>query len=309
MEGRFTLSPGEERLRPSPEDVAFYRNHGWFLTPPLFTERELASVREAGERFYRGERDRLLPIRPSRTAYWQPGDGDGQRHNDYIAYESDAVRTILCKPLVGAIAARLIGTPSVRLWSSTLIHKPSDPDEPSNVVPWHTDRHHWQVCTSDDLITAFIPLHDCDVEHGTLTVLDSSHTWDDLPPQPGDDPNRHFAGRPRQAMDSAVRAAASYNGATVQPVPLRFRAGQVSFHHCRTYHGSGPNLSGSPRQVVTIRFQEASNRWRPVTDPSGSPVVYSHDSLVRRTDDGHPDYSDPEFCPVLWSDDPRPQHP
>jgi hypothetical protein len=29
-------------------------------------------------------------------------------------------------------------------------------------------------------------------------------------------------------------------------------------------------------------------------------VQYNHDTLVRRTPDGRPDYSDPDYCPVLW---------
>lgn len=304
MDNRFSFTPEEQSLLPSAADVAFYREHGWFQPPPLFQEKELAEVTRAGERFYNGERDRTLPRKPADTAYWEPAHGDVLRHNDYIAYESETIRRILCKPLIGAIAARLIGTKSVRLWSSTLIHKPSRGDEPSNIVPWHTDRHHWQICTSDELITAFIPLHECTDEHGSLTVIDGSHRWRDLPPAPGDDPNQHFANRPREALDSALQAVADHNGASVRRIPLRYRLGQVSFHHCRTYHGSGPNLSSRPRQVVTIRFQEQSNRWRPARTPAGEPVIYSHDALVRRTAEGHPDYSDPDFCPVLWEEGP-----
>jgi hypothetical protein len=38
---------------------------------------------------------------------------------------------------------------------------------------------------------------------------------------------------------------------------------------------------------------------------AGGVVQYNHDVLVRATADGHPDYTDPEFCPVLWSQDQR----
>lgn len=296
------LTPSEQRLLPSPDDIDFYRRHGWFLSPPLFSPAELSEAIEASDQFYRGERDRTLPRKPAGTAYWEPKHGDVHRHNDYIVYENAALSRIFCKPLIGAVAARLIGTSLVRLWSSTLIYKPARKDEQSNIVPWHMDRHHWQTCTSDDLMTAFIPLHDCNEEHGTLTVLDGSHRWEELPPQPGDDPTRHFAERSAEALQSAVEAIASHNGASVDPVPLRYRAGQVSFHHCRTYHSSGPNLSPDARRVLTIRFQERSNTWCSAHTHSGVPVVYSHDDLVRRTEQGVPDYQDPEFCPVLWEE-------
>ena len=32
----------------------------------------------------------------------------------------------------------------------------------------------------------------------------------------------------------------------------------------------------------------------------GGAAAYNHDVLVRKLDDGRPDYSDPEFCPVIW---------
>ncbi len=291
--------PGSNSI-PSADDVEFYRRHGWFVTPPLLDDQEMSEVRDAISGFYRGERHRSLPGSLFPSAYWRPEHGDVQRHNDYIAYECEAIRRILCKPLIGAVAARLMGTDAVRLWSSTLIYKPARAEEPTNIVPWHIDRHHWQTCTSDRLVTAFIPLHDCGEANGTLAVLDGSHTWRELPPEPGDDPTLHFAERPPEALESAVAAVARCNGAELRPTFLRYRAGQMSFHHCRTYHSSGPNVSGRPRCVVTIRFQDRENRWRPARTPTGEPVVYSHDTLVRRTGDGHPDYSDPEFCPVVW---------
>ena len=61
----------------------------------------------ASERYYAGERSRRLPSRPPRLAYWEPGSGNVQRHNDYVHYESDALAKVLLKPVIGAVAARL----------------------------------------------------------------------------------------------------------------------------------------------------------------------------------------------------------
>ncbi len=76
--------------------------------------------------------------------------------------------------------------------------------------------------------------------------------------------------------------------------------GHMSFHHCRTYHGSGANLSDRPRRAVSLHMQDGANPYRPYRRPNGEPVVYNHDVLVRSTDDGRPDYADPAYCPVLW---------
>jgi hypothetical protein len=46
--------------------------------------------------------------------------------------------------------------------------RPPNPAEPSNLVPWHVDKHYWQTTTSDRMLTAFIPFHDCDEHMGTI---------------------------------------------------------------------------------------------------------------------------------------------
>ncbi|MFG2291810.1 phytanoyl-CoA dioxygenase family protein [Streptomyces sp. NPDC048603] len=296
----FPLTRAERALLPSADDVRFYREHGWYLSEPLLSPGELAEVDRSNERFYAGHRDRPLPKKPPREEYWEPHHGDVLRHNDFICYENLTARRILCKPLVAAVAARLMGTDQVRLWTSTLTLKPPQPDEPSNVVPWHTDRHHWQMCTSDSLLTAFIPLHACDESFGTLTVIDGSHRWEELPLP--DSSTLHFAQRDTGELEGLLHATARHNGDRARAVPLAIGQGRISFHHCRTYHGSGPNVSGAPRRVVTVRFQDRENRWRPYPLGDGSLATHNMNDLVRRTAEGHPDYTDPEFCPVLYED-------
>jgi ectoine hydroxylase-related dioxygenase (phytanoyl-CoA dioxygenase family) len=93
---------------------------------------------------------------------------------------------------------------------------------------------------------------------------------------------------------------AAYNQAVVRKVPMVIPKGHMSFHHCRTYHGSGANVSGRPRRAISFHLQPGSNEHRAFHLSNGDVVTYNHDVLVRRTPDGRPDYADPEFCPVLW---------
>lgn len=293
----FALSPAERELVPTDEDVAWYAEHGWYLTKKLFTDDEIDTVVAATERFYQGERDRGLPLRPPNLAYWTHADGPVQRHNDYIHYESDVIAGILRKPLVGAVAARLAEAAEIRIFQATLIYKPPRPDEPTNRVPWHMDKHYWQTCTSERMLTAFIPFHDCDETLGTITMVDGSHRWSEVP---GDDSTRHFAARDHAELEELLHANAAHNGAVVNPIAMIIPKGHMSFHHCKTYHGSGPNLSDRPRRAVSLHLQDGDNAYRPYVRPDGDPVVYNHDVLVRKTADGRPDYADPTYCPVLW---------
>ncbi|MEV4518398.1 phytanoyl-CoA dioxygenase family protein [Dactylosporangium sp. NPDC049525] len=294
----FSLSDDELALLPSDDDVEHYARHGWYLTKKLFTDDEVDELVAASERFYAGERSRTLPLRPPRLAYWEPAHGDVQRHHDYVHYESDPIARILRKPLIGAVAARLAKADEIRVFQSTLIYKPPIVGEPSNVVPWHFDRHYWSPCTSENMLTAFIPFHDCGEEMGTITMVDGSHRWEEI--LADDTTTKHFAERDRDDLEVMLAENAAYNNVEVVKVPMIIPKGHMSFHHCRTYHGSGPNRSDTPRRAISFHLQDGANEYRRFELSTGDVVTYNHDVLVRRTEDGRPDYSDPEYCPVLW---------
>jgi len=292
------LTEEEQALLPTDEDVEWYATHGWYLSQKLLTVTEVDLLTAASEAFYAGARSRQLPYRPSTLAYWERPDGDVQRHNDYVHYESEEIAAILRKPIIGAVAARLAGVPEIRIFQSTLIYKPPRPDEPSNLVPWHMDRHYWQTCTSDRMLTAFIPFHDCDESMGTITMVDGSHRWREIGAD--DSTTRHFAHRDRSDLERMLVENADANHATVKKIPIVIPKGHMNFHHCRIYHGSGPNLSDRPRRAISLHLQDGDNRYRPATLSDGTLVKYNHDHLVRHTPGSTPDYADPEFCPVIW---------
>ncbi|WP_405021006.1 phytanoyl-CoA dioxygenase family protein [Kitasatospora sp. NBC_00070] len=294
----FELTEAERALLPTPDEVAEYAERGWYLSRKVFTDEELDLLQDATEKYYEGHRDRTLPVRPPHLAAWEPSHGPVQRHNDYVHYESEAIGRILRKPLLGAVAALLAGAEEIRVFQSTLIYKPPIAGEPSNQVPWHFDRHYWATSTSERMLTAFVPFHDCGEELGTITMVDGSHRWRERPA--GEDSSRHFAQRDRSELERLLVENAEYNGAEVRKIPMVIPRGHVSFHHCRTYHGSGPNLAGIPRRAVSLHLQDGANEYRAHTRPDGTPVAYNHDVLVRRTADGRPDYADPEFCPPIW---------
>jgi ectoine hydroxylase-related dioxygenase (phytanoyl-CoA dioxygenase family) len=292
------LTAEEQDLLPSDADVQWYAEHGWYLSKQLLSDDEADALASASERFYAGHRDRRLAVRPPNLAYWEPSDGPVQRHNDYVHYESEAIARILRKPLIGAVAARLAGAAEIRVFQSTLIYKPPVAGEPTNLVPWHADRHYWQTCTSQRMLTAFIPFHDCDEEFGTITIVDGSHLWQE--PDGGDDSTRHFARRDRDELESLLAQTARHNGADVRKIPMVIPKGHMSFHHCRVYHGSGPNRRGLPRRAISFHLQDGENQWRSFSRPDGGLLAYNHDVVVRKTGQGTPDYADPDFCPVLW---------
>jgi hypothetical protein len=294
----YRLTADEQELLPSEEEVRFYAYHGWYLTKKLFSDDEIDALEAASDDYYGGARDRELPVQPARLVSWKPSDGPVQRHNDYVHFESDSIARILRKPLVGAVAARLAQVAEIRIFQSTMIYKPPVASEPTNVVPWHFDKHYWASSSSEQMLTAFIPFHDCGPEMGTITMIDGSHRWREIGYD--DSTVRHFAERDKARLDTMLADNAAYNGVEVTKIPMNIPKGHMSFHHCRLYHGSSTNLSNRPRRAISLHLQDGANGFREFRLSNGELASYNHDELVRRTPDGRPDYADPEYCPVLW---------
>ncbi|MGB8701970.1 MAG: phytanoyl-CoA dioxygenase family protein, partial [Thermosynechococcaceae cyanobacterium] len=171
------LSDAQWTLLPTEADIAFYETHGWYISPKVIPD-EVFEVAAAGvERFYRGERDARLPVS---TGYsdWKPEDGDTLRNNEFVSLQNKELRQLALQPVIGAIAARLARTSEIRLLDDQLVYKP--PQNSQSVVGWHADRAYWATCSSQNLLTAWIPFHDFDERRGPLVVLDGSHRWQEI---------------------------------------------------------------------------------------------------------------------------------
>lgn len=265
---------------PGGEDIAFYREHGFWISP-LIVPSEVLDAAELGmERFYTGDLDRDLG--------WSPPPERGLRKNDYASLCVAELARLVSQPLIGRTAALLSGADSIRLWHDQLLHKPVDTAGTPANVGWHTDRQYWQSCSSDEMLTAWVGFHDVDEDNGAVSFVDGSHRWD-------------VQGLDFFSQDLAsLEAGLTARGHRLDIRPSRMRRGQVSFHHCGTVHGSGPNRGTAPRRSLAIHLQPGDNRWRARTGAAGRLVRHGNDDLVRRSADGTPDYTDPSVCPVLW---------
>ena len=159
---------------PGPDDIAFYREHGYWISPVILPPAVLDAAERGMKRFYAGDHDHALPDLPV-TRGWQPSDGDVLRKNDYSSLRVDELAALIRHPAIGATAAALSGADGIRLWHDQLLRKPVGG---SARVGWHTDRQYWQSCTSDDVLTAWVGFHDVDEVNGAVTFLPGSHRWD-----------------------------------------------------------------------------------------------------------------------------------
>ena len=291
MSNREATSPDETELAtllPTPEDVKRYHKTGYYISKKLYSADELDSAIAASERYYASleKRDIALPNNRTYSLAWHPEDGiDCLRKNDFSTLVVPELDALLRKPILGLIAA-LLCEDDVRLWHDQLLYKPPSGDQAPQNVGWHTDYGYWRTCSADSMLTAWVPFTDMDESIGTITFVEGSMHWPE---------NNHlnFFSSDLSGLEKQFNSG----GAPIVKVPAIVQRGQVTFHHCKTIHGSGPNYTQSPRRSIALHLQPASNRYR---------AIYDNDQLVSHPNDGltadpqgHPNYADPTYCPVV----------
>jgi ectoine hydroxylase-related dioxygenase (phytanoyl-CoA dioxygenase family) len=290
------LRRDEERAQaylPSDEDVSFYDRHGYWVAPVILPDAVLTSAERGMTRFYSEDVDEYLALdsapptsralgsRPYSHWGWRPEAGNVMRKNDYTTLRVRELAELARYPIIAACAARLSGAASLRLWHDQLLYKPTGTARDAGNVAWHTDRYYWQTCSSEDMLTAWIPFADVSGLDGAMSMVDGSHRWTD---------QLHI--KWESAPFSVINTVLTEREATL--VPIELRRGQVSFHHCKTLHGSGPNLGASPRRSLVVHFQPWNNEY------VERGHYHPNDDLVVKTGSGSPDYGDPRICPTLF---------
>lgn len=277
------LTEAQAQLLPTEQDVQFYREHGFWISPVIIPDDVLDAADRGMQRYYAGDLD-SLGVHPQG---WTPAPGDGLRKDDYSSLCMNELADLVRYPMIGATAGRLSGSDGIRLWHDQLLYKPADTSEGKINVGWHTDRQYWQCCSSADMLTAWVAFHDVTPEGGSVGFFDGSHTWD-------------VSGLDFFSQDlEGLEARVDDQGYPISIMPTTMKRGQVSFHHCRTVHGSGANRTSTPRRSIAIHLQPTSNRA--FVRPDGTVADHANNALARQVD-GLPDYTDPALFPMLWGD-------
>lgn len=234
---------------PTEADVQFYKENGYWIAPKWLSGEELEQLREHHAQVIAGK------YQTNRSPWYrsvepgQPLDRIVKIDNSYWC-DSVIARAVL-HPIVGATAARLAGVQGIRLWHDQLLFKPPDTGARGN-VGWHQDYGYWQCTEPAELLTAWLALDDVNEENGCMQVVPGSHKWGLLPE--GD----FF----EQDLEKLKARIEKVTGQPWRTVKCEMPAGAMSFHHCLTIHGSGPNLSQRPRRSWAIHLMPDGTRYR-----------------------------------------------
>ncbi|MEZ4679872.1 MAG: phytanoyl-CoA dioxygenase family protein [Caldilineaceae bacterium] len=243
--------------------VEEYWERGYWISPQLFDDTQIARLRQAHERLWQGEHDSEVPSQYG-VRKVEP-DSPSVRQQCNAFWLSSEIRQATTSPLLGAIGARFMNVNSVRLWHDQAVFKPGvGPDgghELAGNIGWHQDYGHWKASSTTNMCTAWVALQDTDLQNGGMRTIVGSHKWGLL------EESDTFGHKDLDGLRERF-ANQSISGAWIDE-PCILKAGQVSFHHALTLHGSGPNLTWEPRLCVIAHMMpgdttyQQGRQWHP----------------------------------------------
>lgn len=231
-------SPEEawERFRLSDDQIAAYHEKGFLSGIRLLDATQLEVLRQ--------ELDEIInPEHSKNRLFYEFHSNESKSAETSLFHALGAWRItpgfhdILWNPAFLIPAFQLLGGP-VRFWHDQLFCKPA---HHGGVVAWHQDYSYWTRTVPLSHLTCWIGLDDSTTENGCVHYIPGSHRWELLPVTglTGD-------------MTAILEVLTEDQRAQFNPVPSEVRAGECSFHHGLTVHGSFENRSARSRRAVVL---------------------------------------------------------
>jgi hypothetical protein len=235
-------TPAERKRFELPEDrIGFYRENGYLAPLRVLNERQLAELRARLELMIRDDFPRADElVSPPRI---KPGQTPGMIYFQGAWLVDEAFHDLVFSPAITVPLCQLLGADSVRFFHDQVFYKPA---RHGGIVAWHQDYSYWTRTTPAAHNTCFLCLDDATLENGCLHVVPGSHNWDLLP-------KVDLLGR-SEDMESIKSVLTPQQLEQFKPTPIFLKAGECSFHHCLTLHGSYPNRSDRPRRSVVLNY-------------------------------------------------------
>jgi phytanoyl-CoA hydroxylase len=241
-----------------------FNQDGFVVLPDALSSLPVNAMNDRLEQILRGRYDRGSPpdktpklIKPA--VYQGPLGFSGNLTNIKVlqvinVHKCDALfRTIATDPALGHLVATLAGwTHGARLAQDQVWTKPPG----ASALVFHRDSPYFMF-TPSDVVTVWLALDDMDAELGPLEYVKGSHKWGD-----------GRVGTSIVFFDNGkdlLQSAAEREGITAEleiVTMAGLKAGGLSIHHGRTWHGSGKNASLTrPRRGLGMHFVPAQVRF------------------------------------------------
>ncbi|MSP82275.1 MAG: phytanoyl-CoA dioxygenase family protein [Alphaproteobacteria bacterium] len=229
----------------SPEQVARFGRDGF-----VFPVRVMSALEAKGYRDRLEEHERRTGA-PIQSNY---------RHKVHLLFTW--ANGLARHPRILDAVEDLLG-PDLLCWTSTFFIK--EANNPA-FVSWHQDSTYWGLDPCD-VVTAWVALSDAPLASGPMTFIPGSHRWDQVP--------HRDTFHQDNLLSRGQEIAIDVDESRAVPVPLK--AGEISIHHVRAAHGSGPNTTGDRRIGLAIRYIPPHVRQLKTRD--SAMLVRGHDSV------------------------------
>ena len=248
------------------EQVAHFEAHGWVAGVRVLSDADVAKLRADCDAIAAGHEARGLLYEYHSN---QSGDSENVLLHALGQWRVTPAFHALCYhlPIVVPVS-QLLGGSAIRLFHDQLFCKPA---QRGGGVAWHQDYSYWTRTVPMQHITVHIALDEQTADNGPLSFISGSHCWRRADGKPGPLPitDDSFAD-----AESIFSVLSDEQRQAFKPASIRLRAGEASFHHALTVHGSGPNRSDGPRRATVLNY--FADGTRSATDEallSGVPVV------------------------------------
>jgi ectoine hydroxylase-related dioxygenase (phytanoyl-CoA dioxygenase family) len=230
------------------EQVRFYNDNGYLAPLRLLDEEQLAEMRHRLETMIRDDYSRAEElVSPPRV---KAGEKPRMIYFQGAWRVDDLFRDLVFSPRLTTALCQLLGTESVRFFHDQIFYKPA---RHGGIVAWHQDYSYWTRTTPAGHVTCFMCLDDATLENGCLHVIPGSHKWKELP-------KVDLIGGGAETMESIKSVLTPQQLEQFKPTPILLKAGECSFHHCLTLHGSYPNQSDRPRRSIVLNYMKPDTR-------------------------------------------------
>lgn len=216
------------KTAPVPDLASAYWKDGYAFPLPVFSDEEVAAARSAFEEFEDLLTRRVLPDHPA--AYLRTNVEVLLPTADRIARD----------PRVLDAVEQVLG-PDIMVWSSEFFVKEPHSDK---IVSWHQDLTYWGLGETDGEVTAWIALSPVTRENGCMRFVPGSHETAIVPHYDT------FAEDNLLSRGQEIAVEVDESNA----VNVELQPGEMSLHHGRMFHASGPNESNERRIALVIRY-------------------------------------------------------
>jgi hypothetical protein len=209
------------------DQVEAYRRNGVLTRIPVFDQDDVAKAHRCIE-----------------TLEDQHVDGAGGHSlNQFFRVNGHLVIPLLAElartPRILDAVESLLGS-NLLVWSVELFVKEPGSEK---TVSWHQDITYWGMGDTDDEVTAWVALSDVSIEAGCMRFIPGSHKGGIVAHQDTfADDNLLSRGQEIGGVDEAKAVFGA------------LRPGEMSLHHGRCFHASGPNRSNDRRIGLAIRY-------------------------------------------------------